>query len=225
MTRVNILRLYMSSLRNKVDCTVQLKKKQQTLLVQQDLPKTIKETTELLKVAQIQVRKLWKDFQSKQSTVLEDQEEAYIASRPNMCPLRAAIFFKTFKDSSGIYSELPSKRYKGGGLSTIKVPIPMEGVTLQYQTITDPPLIETEILRRNKRHFRQAENTPLAGNDVSDKIGFGATIEILEGTVDIDGITDQDTGKSQLRMFKTMKPALEIEITKEKMMDRYKKWN
>ena len=64
---------------------------------------------------------------------------------------------------------------------------------------------------------------------MSDKIGFGATTkiadDILVGTADIDEITDDDTGKSLLRMFKTMKPELEIELTKEKMMDRYKKWN
>ena len=114
MTQVNILRLYMSSLRRKVDCTDQIKKKQQTLKVKQDLPKTIKETTELLKVAQKQVQKIRKEFQSKRTTVLEDQEEAYIASNPNMCPVRASRIFKNFKDSSGIYSELPTKRHKGG---------------------------------------------------------------------------------------------------------------
>ena len=82
-----------------------------------------------------------------------------------MCPLRAAHISKIFKDSSRIYSELPSRRHKGSGLSTIEVPIPIEGETLQYQTITDPPLIETEILRRNKRHFWQAENEQLAGTE------------------------------------------------------------
>ena len=77
----------------------------------------------------------------KRTTVIEDQEEAYIASQPNMCLLRAARIFKNSKDSSGIYSELPTKRHKGGGLNTIKVPLPLEGETLNYQTITDPPLI------------------------------------------------------------------------------------
>ena len=77
----------MSSLRNKIECTDQIEKKQQSLKVQQPLPLTVKETTEILKVAQKQVRELWKEYQSKQTTLLEDQEEAYIASRPNMCPL------------------------------------------------------------------------------------------------------------------------------------------
>ena len=101
--------------------------------------------------------------------------------------------------------------------------MPLEGETLAYHTITDPPLIEKQILRRNKRHFRQAENTPLAGTDVSEKIGWGATTQIaddiIEGTADIDDITDDTTGKKLLEMFQTSTPALTIEITKEKMMD------
>ena len=42
----------MSSLCNKIDCTDQIKKKQQTLKVKQHLPTTIKETAELLKDTQ-----------------------------------------------------------------------------------------------------------------------------------------------------------------------------
>ena len=42
MTQVNILRLYMSSLRNKVNCTDQIEEKQHTLKVKQDLPTTVK---------------------------------------------------------------------------------------------------------------------------------------------------------------------------------------
>ena len=123
-----------------------------------------------------------------------------------MCPLQAARIFKNFKDSSRIYSELPTKRHKGGGLNTNEVPLPLEGETLQYHTITDPPIIEAKILRRNKRHFRQAENTPLAGTEVSDKIGFGATTqlanEILEETANLHEITDDPTSKRLLEEFK-----------------------
>ena len=106
------------------------------------------------------------------------QEEAYIAGHLNRCPVRAARIFKDFKDSSDIYSELPTKQYTDDGLSTIKVPLPMEGEILQYQTLTDTPLIKKEILQRNICHFRQAENTPLEEKDVIDKIGFGATTKL-----------------------------------------------
>ena len=93
---------------------------------------------------------------------------------------------------------------------------------MNYQTISDPSLIEKEILRHNKRHFRQAENTTLAGKDVSDRIGFSETTktanEILEGTANIGEITEDSTSKSLLEIFKTSKPELEIEVTKDKMM-------
>ena len=83
-----------------------------------------------------------------------------------------------------------------------------------YHTITDPPIIEKEKLRRNKRHFRQAENTPLAGKEVSDKIGWGATTptakKILVGTAKIDEITTNPTSKRLLEQFHTSKPELEI---------------
>ena len=90
MTQVHILQLYMSSLRNKIDYTDQIEKKQQTLKVQQPLPSIVKETTEIFMEAQKQVQKLGKEYQLEQTTVLEDQEEAYIASWSNMCPLQAA---------------------------------------------------------------------------------------------------------------------------------------
>ena len=38
----------MSSLRNKVDCSTQLEKKQQTLLVQQELPLIVNDNTQLI---------------------------------------------------------------------------------------------------------------------------------------------------------------------------------
>ena len=95
--------------------------------------------------------------------------------------------------------------------------------------ITDPQFIEKEILRRNKRHFRQAGNTPLAGKDVSDKIRFGATTkianEILERTANIDEITNDPSSKRLLEILKTSKSELGIVVTKDKIMDQYKKWN
>ena len=103
MTQVNILQMYISSLQSKVNCTNQIEKKQHTLRVKQDLPTTLKETTERLNAAQKQVQHLWKKYQSKRTTLLEDKEEACIASCPNICPLRAARIFINFKDSSEMY--------------------------------------------------------------------------------------------------------------------------
>ena len=100
---------------------------------------------------------------------------------------------------------------------------------MEYHTLTDPSLIEKEILRRNIRDFKNLENTSLAGKDVTDNIGFGETTQfaddILKGTANIDAITNDPTSKNLFEIFKTSKLELEIEVTKDKMMDRYKKWN
>ena len=60
-----------------------------------------------------------------------------------------------------------------------------------------------------------------------DSIGFGATTSTtdanLEGTADIDAITDDPTSKRLFELFQTLKPELKVMVTKEKMMNRYKK--
>ena len=69
--------------------------------------------------------------------------------------------------------------------------------------------LKKKIMRCNICHFRQAENTPLAGQEVIDSIGFGATMttanKILKGTANIDSITDGPTSKSLFEIFKTSK--------------------
>jgi hypothetical protein len=129
-------------------------------------------------------------------------------------------------------SELPSKMNCPGGISSILVPLPKEGIELEYMAITDVPTIEKLILQRNIRHFRQAEFTPLAKPEVIRKIGFGADTnradQILEGTDDpsddSSDITDDGCSKYLLTSMKRHSKEIEIEITAEKMMNKYKRW-
>jgi hypothetical protein len=94
--------------------------------------------------------------------------------------------------------------------------------------ITDRPTIENLILQRNIRHFRQAEFAPLAKPEVIRKIGFGADInradQILEGIDDPSDITDDEWSKYLLTSMKRHSKEIEIEITAEKMMKKYKRW-
>ena len=62
MTQVHILRIHLSSLRNKIDCKVQIKAKQESLKVKKQLPELVKDTTKLLKSAQKDVRTIWKEY-------------------------------------------------------------------------------------------------------------------------------------------------------------------
>jgi hypothetical protein len=125
-------------------------------------------------------------------------------------------------------TELPSKMNCPGGISSILVPLPKEGIELEYLAITDGPTIERLILQRNIRHFRQAEFTPLASPQVIEKIGFGADTDksekLLEGKYDPTDITDDEWSRYLLTSMKRHSKELEIEITAAKMMDKYRRW-
>ena len=113
-------------------------------------------------------------------------------------------------------------------MSSILVPLPKEGIEIEYFAITDGPTIERLILNRNIRHFRQAETTPLATPDVIRKIGFGADTDIaeqlLEGTGDPTDITDDEWSRYLLTSMKRHSKEIKIEITQEKMMNKYRRW-
>jgi hypothetical protein len=85
---------------------------------------------------------------------------------PDMGTKRAAQIFERARDSRQMMSELPSEKNCPGGVSSILVPLPKEGIELEYLAITDRPTIERLILHRNIRHFRQEETTPLATPEV-----------------------------------------------------------
>jgi hypothetical protein len=145
---------------------------------------------------------------------------------PEMDAKRAAQIFQRAKDTKQMMSELPSKINCPGGISSILVPLPKEGEELEYLAITDRPTIEKLILHRNIR--RQAEFAPLANSEVIGKIGFGAdtdtTEEILDGTGDPTDITDDEWSRYLLTSMKRHSAELEIEITSEKMMGKYRRW-
>jgi hypothetical protein len=124
-------------------------------------------------------------------------------------------------------SELPSKMNCPGGISSILVLIPKEGIKLEYLAITDGPTIERLILQRNIGHFRQAETTLLVQPEVIRKIGFGVdtnrTEQLLEGNDNPTDITDDEWSRYLLTSMNRHSEELQIEITAEKVMNKYKR--
>jgi hypothetical protein len=228
MTTANILRINLSSLKNNIDCTKQIAQKQKMLKNEIEIPKEIKEATTALSKAQKNCRKLIKEQRTKKTAIDEEQEAAFVAMNPEMDAKRAAQIFQRAKDTKQMMSELPSKMNCPGGISAILVPLPKEGIELEYLAITDGPTIEKLILHRNIRHFRQAEFTPLATPEVIRKIGFGADTDraeqLLEGTDDPTDITDDEWSRYLLTSMKRHSKELKIEITAAKMMEKYRRW-
>jgi hypothetical protein len=228
MTTANILRINLSSLKNNIDCSKQIEQKQNLLKNRIKVPEDIKEATIALRLAQKNCRKLIKEQRTKKTSIDEEQEAAFVAMNPEMDAKRAAQIFQRAKDTKQMMSELPSKMNCPGGISSVLVPLPKEGIELEYQAITDGPTIERLILNRNIRHFRQAETTPLATPEVIRKIGFGADTEqserLLEGKGDPTDITDDEWSRYLLTSMKRHSKELKIEITATKMMDKYRRW-
>ena len=228
MTTANILRISLSSLKNNIDCTKQIDQKQSLLKNKIVIPDDIKETTIALRLAQKNCRKIINERRIMKTSIDKEQEAAYVAMNPEIDAKRAAQIFQRAKDTKQMMSELPSKMNCPGGISSILVPLPKEGIELEYLAITDGPTIERLILHRNIRHFRQAEFTPLAKPDVIRKIGFGADTDraeqILAGKDDPSDITDDEWSRYLLTSMKRHSKELKIEITAEKMMNKYKRW-
>jgi hypothetical protein len=228
MTTANILRINLSSLKNNIDCSKQIAQKQSLLKNEIKVPDNIIEATTALRLAQKNCRQLIKEQRTKKTSIDEEQEAAFVAMNPEMDAKRAAQIFQRAKDTKQMMSELPSKINCPGGISSILVPLPKEGIELEYLAITDGPTIERLILHRNIRHFRQAEFTPLATPEVIRKIGFGADTEraeqLLEGTNDPTDITDDEWSRYLLTSMKRHSNELKIEITAEKMMNKYRRW-
>jgi hypothetical protein len=228
MTTANILRINLSSLKNNIDCSKQIAQKQSLLKNEIKVPKDLEQATIALRKAQKECRKLIKEQRTKKTSIDEEQEAAFVAMNPEMDAKRAAQIFQRAKDTKQMMSELPSKMNCPGGISSVLVPLPKEGEELEYLAITDGPTIENLILNRNIRHFRQAESTPLASPEVIRQIGFGADTaraeKLLEGTDDPTDITDDEWSRYLLTSMKRHSKELKIEITAEKMMEKYRRW-
>ena len=179
----------------------------------------------MLRAAQQKSRNLKKEKTAYKSKAYEEREEAFIEiNRDTMGTKKAKIIFRRGEDTKTMMKTLPKTKRSGGALMRIEVPIPFEGIELQYTEITDGPTIERLLLDRNIRHFRQAEGTPLASPACIEAIGFGATSplaqEILSGKGNIDNITTDAASKLFLHEMKQTSPSLAITLTKEQMMTR-----
>ena len=123
--------------------------------------------------------------------------------------------------------KLGRKKRSSGPLTSILVPVPKEDKELEWYSITNGPTIEKVILERNRRHFSQAGETPLASEEIIELFGLGGDTEfaqsILDGRSNLSEVTDDETTQLLLPLMKKEKTE-EIDFTIEDMMNRYKKW-
>ena len=103
-------------------------------------------TNAALKAAQRDYRKIARDCKARNEEATKEREEAFVAMNPEMDPKKAAQMFCRAQDTKEMMAELPKKSRGSGGLQTLLVPLPKEGVELDWETVTDGLTIETLLL-------------------------------------------------------------------------------
>ena len=105
----------------------------------------------------------------------------------------------------------------------------IRGRKIEFETITDGKIIEDVFLRRNKLHFSQASDTPLATNKILDELGFLGSTEtakqILEGTATIEDIVDDKASREIIRSFQRKESAFKVDFDSDDMIQGYRYWS
>ena len=206
MTRINILKTVLSQFKTRIDSTAVIDLKMKELSEPIVLPTSLEATNKELRELKRKQRELTRDKRSYNTAVYEEREKAFIeAYKSTMSEKRAKAIFKAKEDTIKFMKLLPKsgrKQITSGPLSCILVPLPKEGIELEWHAITDGPTIKRLILARNKKHFSQAQETPLATNEIINLFGPGGDTEyaeqILNGTADLERATDDETSKLQI---------------------------
>ena len=114
----------------------------------------------------------------------------------------------------------------------IKIPMspdddPKEPGTI-FKSIVDPMEVEAHILLRNKKHFSQARDTPLAAPDILEALSFSGTTSIsdqlIKGNFDPSSLTPDRFAQSILNQCRRTRPEMSSDISLEEFKISYKKW-
>ena len=134
-------------------------------------------------------------------------------ANPDKDPDQIAKEIRRRDSTREMWKRIPSSKPPTlGGLSSIKIPVnptddPKHPDTI-FKSVVDPPVIESLLLQRNKTHFSQAKDTPLASPIIADSLGWGGQTNVsdrlLDGSVDPSDITTDGIARDILRHCKRM---------------------
>jgi hypothetical protein len=97
-----------------------------------------------------------------------------------------------------------------------------------FRSVVDPIEMEQILLRRNKKHFSQARDTPLAAPIVMDTLGWGSQTAqaeaLLAGKFDPSVLTPNPLAQRILSLCKRSVPEIPPEIPIDKFKSFYSTW-
>ena len=233
MNKLYILKRVLSQYHTHFDMTASIHAMQMTLPNPIPIPTTLKDINHDLRAARRDVRQIARDGYKRRKEYAQEKILALQLANPKKSPASIEKSFINAQASKELYRKVPSARpASSGGISMIKIPIdpsadPKHPDTT-FQSIVDPLEVENHILRRNRIHFGQAKDTPLASPSITSALGFGGTTSIadmlLAGTADINSITTNKFGQALLRKCKRFHPEMSPDISLDEFKASYAKW-
>ena len=219
--------------------TTGLNMEQAINMMQQKIPTpiTIPDTLHDIKSALREARRTCREVIAKGRQYRKDKNKDKIAALQMANPDKAKELvekeFNNTKASKEMYRRVPSARPKSsGGISMIKIPESPDddpkAPGTRFKSVVEPMEVEAHILMRNKKHFSQARDTPLAHPDITDALSFSGTSSIsdqlLQGTMDVTILTPNRFAQSILTHCRKSRPEMAFEISLDEFKSSYKKW-
>ena len=233
MNRLYILKRALSAKLTGIDMSTAIDIQQAKLEQPIQVPDTVEEIKVALRQARRDRRTVIKQGAQRRKTYQQDKILALQMASPNTAPDIVEKVFHNTQASKEMFRRVPSsKSTMSSGISMIKIPSdpasdPKDPAT-KFQTIVDPLEVEKQILNRNRIHFSQAKDTPLANQRITDMIGFSGTMSVadslLKGTYDVRRLTDNIQGQAILGSCRRVHPEMPETITIDEFKMSYKKW-
>ena len=145
MTSRKSFKFHIFVLKNKSDNSKIIEAKMKQLEEPLELPPTIENTNEVMRSITRETRKLKRDKQSYNSATEKERErQSILAYKEKMGTKIAKAIFYQKESMIKLMKTLPKPKHKqrGGPLTCIFVPVPKEGLELEYEAITDGPKIK-----------------------------------------------------------------------------------
>ena len=249
MTKLYITKMQLTQIKTQRDMSKQIQSRQSTLVDLIPSPKTIEEANQALTNARKECRKIAKEKRHQLKTKEADRLAALQLANPDKDPQKLAHQFERAMETTRMFANLPSiKPRSTGGLSSLKLPaggiaqvfdqdkeqdpkeIPRNKLDIsnEWITITDPQVIENQILERNRRHFGQARLTPLASNTIQNELLFSGVSstadDLLYGRADISSLTQDLYAQEILHECERSIQEINHLSDQHHLRQRYGKW-
>ncbi len=233
MNRLYILKRALSSKLTGINMSIAIQLKQARRPEPVVIPDTEADIKSDLRQARRDRRIVLRESAQLRKSRQQEKIKALQMANPTKPPDKVEKVYKNTLASKEMFRRVPSARpVASGGISMIKVPVDPsadpKAPGTEFRSIVDPSEVEQHILERNRLHFSQAKDTPLATKRITDLLSYSGTTSIadqlLKGDYDPAVLTNNRFAQSILGACKRTHPELCAEITIEEFKASYKTW-